>query len=95
MKEFFINILDSLGLAWWAEIVTDSPRCTYYFGPFASEADAQAAKAGYIEDLEQESAVGIRCTVKRCKPDKLTIYDENDVMETIPTPSSAVLSGQT
>jgi len=93
MKEFFINILDGLGLSWWAEIVTDAPRCTYYFGPFASEADAQAAKAGYIEDLEQEGAVGIRCTVKRCKPDRLTIYD--DAMETIPTPSTAVLSGQT
>lgn len=76
MKEILIKILDFLGLALWVEIVTDNPRCTYYFGPFLSVQEAQAAKGGYIEDLENEGACGISVTFKRCKPTNLTIFDE-------------------
>ena len=76
MKEVLIKILHFMGLACWVEIVTDSPRCTYYFGPFVSEQEAHAAKSGYIEDLENEGAQGISVTVRRCKPTNLTIFDE-------------------
>jgi hypothetical protein len=72
MKEVLINILQSLGLAWWVEIVTDKPQCTYYFGPFASAKEAEATKAGYLEDLQNEGAQEIRVAVKRCKPENLT-----------------------
>ena len=78
MKEVFLKILQILGLAWWVEIVTDNPRCTYYFGPFASEQDADTAKGGYVEDLENEGAQGIFVAVKRCKPSTLTIFDDLD-----------------
>ncbi|MBD0362189.1 MAG: DUF1816 domain-containing protein [Coleofasciculus sp. C3-bin4] len=76
MKEVLIKILHFMGLACWVEIVTDSPRCTYYFGPFVSEQEAHAAKSGYVEDLENEGAQGISVTVRRCKPTNLTIFDE-------------------
>ncbi|NEQ20449.1 MAG: DUF1816 domain-containing protein [Microcoleus sp. SIO2G3] len=76
MKEVLIKILQFLGLAFWVEIVTDNPCCTYYFGPFFSNEEAQAAKNGYVEDLENEGAQGIVVSVKRCKPSKLTIFDE-------------------
>ncbi|HBB35512.1 MAG TPA: hypothetical protein DDZ80_00765 [Cyanobacteria bacterium UBA8803] len=76
MKEVFTKILQTLGLAFWVEIVTESPQCTYYFGPFFTEEEANAAKGGYIEDLEGEGAQGIFVTVKRCKPTNLTIFDE-------------------
>ena len=39
--------------------------------------DAEEAKYGYIEDLEAEDARGISVTVKRCKPEELTIYDQS------------------
>ncbi len=77
-REFFTSLLNTLGFAWWVEIGTDHPRCTYYFGPFATETEATAEKDGYIEDLENEGAQGIRVLVKRCKPRKLTIFDEVD-----------------
>lgn len=77
MKEFFISILHFFGLAWWVEIVTDSPRCTYYFGPYFSAKEAEYNKAGYLEDLQQEGAKGIKVAVKRCKPGNLTIYDDS------------------
>lgn len=76
MKEILIKILDFLGLALWVEIVTDNPRCTYYFGPFLSVQEAQTAKSGYIEDLENEGASSICVNLKRCKPTNLTIFDE-------------------
>jgi hypothetical protein len=76
-KNIFTSILETVGLAVWIEIVTDSPRCTYYCGPFMSESEAHAAKTGYIEDLETEGTKGLSVMVKRCKPEKLTIYDDS------------------
>ncbi len=76
LKEILVSILYTFGWAWWVEIVTQNPRCTYYFGPFISANEANAAKSGYVEDLEQEGAQGIILVVKRCKPDNLTISDE-------------------
>lgn len=86
MKEIWTSILQTVGAAWWVEIKTDSPRCTYYFGPFASAGEAEEHKGGYVEDLVQEGAQGIRLSIKRCKPSKLTIYDEQE----IPRRSAAV-----
>jgi hypothetical protein len=85
MKETWTSILQTVGAAWWVEIVTDSPRCTYYFGPFASATEAEQHKGGYVEDLVQEGAQGIKLSIKRCKPHKLTIYDEQEM----PTRSAA------
>ena len=76
-KNIFTSILETVGLAVWIEIVTDSPRCTYYFGPFMSESEANAAKTGYIEDLETEGTKGLSVMIKRCKPENLTIYDDS------------------
>lgn len=76
MKEFLISSMEFLGIAWWVEITTDQPRCTYYFGPFFSEAAAKDHQAGYVEDLEKEGAQNIRIEVKRCKPANLTIFEE-------------------
>lgn len=59
---------------WWIEISTQSPQCTYYFGPFNSEAEAIANHQGYIEDLEQEGAQGIEYKIERCyRPRRLTV----------------------
>jgi hypothetical protein len=76
MQEFFTGLLDFLGFAWWVEVKTESPRCTYYFGPFLTAKEAEAAKPGYVEDLQQESAQGIVAITKRCKPVQLTVYDD-------------------
>lgn len=70
------SLMQALGLAWWVEIKTDSPRCIYYFGPFASSAEAEAAKPGYVEDLEKENAEGIAVSIRRGKPGTLTIDEE-------------------
>ncbi|TVP63643.1 MAG: DUF1816 domain-containing protein [Leptolyngbya sp. LCM1.Bin17] len=64
---------------WWVEIKTNHPACTYYFGPFDTDTEAEVLKGGYIEDLEQEGAQNIRAVLLHCStPDQLTISDEAD-----------------
>jgi hypothetical protein len=78
LGRFLANILGQ-PKAWWVEIKTSQPSCTYYFGPFDSELEATTAKGGYIEDLEQEGAQNIQTLVQLCShPDQLTITDEWD-----------------
>lgn len=86
----FVDRILAGGKAWWIEIQTDSPRCIYYFGPFNAEAEAEMARAGYIEDLEQEGAQHIKAAIKRCRaPQNLTIDDSE---EETPGRLSAALS---
>lgn len=92
MKDFLMACLNTLGLAWWVEITTESPQLTYYFGPFSTVEAAKAAQAGYVEDLEQEGAQGIQVQTKRCKPDKLTIA--HDAEEQLKLEKMPVLSGR-
>lgn len=92
LKELLISLLNFLGLAWWVKIATEKPRCTYYFGPFMSKSEAEAAKSGYIEDLDQEGAQGLTFAIERCKPSNLTIYDEMGEMGSRGT--SPAFSGQ-
>lgn len=78
MKELLLKLMDSLGFAFWVEIVTENPHCTYYFGPFAGKNEAETAKAGYVEDLQGEGAAIASLQVKRCQPGQLTIYDDRE-----------------
>ena len=93
IKEKLTSLFASFGWAWWVEIVTQNPRCIYYFGPFLSSKEADAAKAGYVEDLELEGAQGIVVKIKRCKPENLTIAE--DISERFERQVKPVLSGQT
>ncbi len=73
-----MNLFSSnqLELFWWVEINTSVPCCTYYFGPFDSEKEAQVSRTGYVEDLYQEEARDIVAVVKQCQPDVLTIFQD-------------------
>jgi len=76
MKEFLISLLNFFGLAWWVEVKTSAPRCIYYFGPFLTQAEAATAKAGYVEDIENEEAEGVSVSIHRCKPITLTVAED-------------------
>jgi Domain of unknown function (DUF1816) len=77
LSGWFTGIANQVGMAWWVEVTTTSPRCTYYFGPFLNEAEAQTAKPGYLEDIEREGAQGMQVVVKRCKPSTLTVCEDS------------------
>ena len=73
MNGLLTGVFEVLGLAHWVVVKTESPACTYYFGPFLNQDEAEQSKPGYIADLEAEGAVGITAEVKKCrKPDNLT-----------------------
>ena len=38
--------------------------------------EAEAAKAGYVEDIENEDAQVISVLIQRCKPVNLTVADD-------------------
>ena len=78
IAEFWTNGLYLFGRAWWVEILTTVPKCTYYFGPFANAHEAARSIVGYVEDLEGESAQGIQTYVRRFQPQQLTTDDEYD-----------------
>jgi hypothetical protein len=73
---FFTSYLEMTGKAWWVEIVTKKPDCTYYFGPFATHREAQVSQLGYIEDLEQERPQLIAIEIKQCQPKELTVFED-------------------
>ncbi|KAI9129252.1 DUF1816 domain-containing protein [Acaryochloris sp. CCMEE 5410] len=76
LSSFLADLSNHLGLAWWVEIKTLSPICTYFFGPFLIRKEAEAALFGYVEDLEAEQAQNIVAHIQRCHPPHLTICNE-------------------
>ncbi|AFY96776.1 protein of unknown function (DUF1816) [Chamaesiphon minutus PCC 6605] len=79
-KSLISNARDYCTPAWWIEIFTAQPKCTYYFGPFDRIWEAETAVSGYLEDLQSELAQGIQAQINKCcQPDLLTIeYDPSD-----------------
>jgi hypothetical protein len=76
LLDFKIPIPNLLQRAWWVKVDTESPACTYYFGPFDSEKEAQFSQVGYVDDLIEEGAKNISVEVQRTRPKYLTIYDD-------------------
>lgn len=61
---------------WWVKIITETPHCIYYFGPFDRAREAELTQNGYIEDLEQEGAKGITVLILQDQPETLTICED-------------------
>lgn len=70
-----LQLSQELGLAYWIKITTQNPECTYFFGPFLSEFEAQQYWSGYVEDLTHEGAADISVHIDRCRPSQLTILE--------------------
>ena len=84
MKELLLKLFEAFGFAHWLEITTEQPECTYYFGPYLSHKEAEMAKPGFIEDLNNEGEQNIKVTFKRCRtPEELTIFDESESKKTL------------
>jgi len=75
-EEIFTDYLEKMGLACWIEIITESPECIYYFGPFAGGYEAQQSLQGYLEDLQAEDAQIVSLDIRRGIPRELTIIEE-------------------
>ncbi|MGF1458870.1 MAG: DUF1816 domain-containing protein [Leptolyngbyaceae cyanobacterium] len=81
LKRLFGFLFDSKSDAnekWWLEVKTAAPACTYYFGPFDSESEAEQRKQGYLDDLHQEGSkvLSTQSITLTSPPDNLTVYEE-------------------
>ena len=66
---------NKLGLAWWAKIQTDSPKVTYWFGPFLTKRNLNGNLEIFIRELNEEGSTNITHTLIRCKKSEpLTIH---------------------
>ncbi len=84
MKNFFSSLFSFFSPPWWVKITTAEPVCTYYFGPFSSEAEANKSKPGYVEDLEGEGAQNIQVSFQQSsEPKELTIEAEMSVPSSV------------
>lgn len=62
-----------LNLAWWIQIVTNSPKFIYFFGPFSTQKEAKYFQPDYVEDLISEKAIIVDVSLKYCQPISITI----------------------
>lgn len=92
MKDIWLKFLETTGKAFWVEVKTETPACTYYFGPFPNAQEAESARPGYIEDLVEEGAQGIETKISQMQPEELTI--EHSSGESIDHEVRPVLRGQ-
>ncbi len=77
--DIWSNPINSYRQDWWIKIFTGKPKCTYYFGPFASALEAKIATKGFVEDLESEFAQGIRTKIDR-HPQPVSLTIEHDLI---------------
>ncbi len=75
LQEFAQRVSYLCGLESNGKISTTIPCCTYYFGPFDDLKEAKINQPGYVEDLIEEKAQGIKVEIKRCQPQLLTIEE--------------------
>ncbi|MDB9526248.1 DUF1816 domain-containing protein [Oscillatoria sp. CS-180] len=97
MKNILSQLFGSLfgsDKSWWLEIKTAGPACTYYFGPFDTEPEAELAKPGYVDDLQQEGAkvIAVIAIALSEPPEQLTVYEEG--MDGVAPEPKPALSGQ-
>jgi hypothetical protein len=59
---------------WWIKVQTETPTCTYYFGPFSQKDEAKNSQVGYLDDLVKEGAREITVDIEKSCPQQLTIY---------------------
>ncbi|NJM98973.1 MAG: DUF1816 domain-containing protein [Phormidesmis sp. RL_2_1] len=77
LKRLF-SIVHNRKQPWWIKIQTQTPECTYYFGPFDSKKEAIVSQTGYVEDLVQEGAQHVISALEKTRPARLTscVFDE-------------------
>ena len=63
---------------WWVEVDTDSPKRTYYFGPYDSRQEASDKSNKYIRDLEKKGSKKISINIKQgSQPTQLRASEES------------------
>ena len=61
------NFGNKLGLAWWAKVQTQTPKVTYWFGPFLTKRSLKGNLQPFLKELSEEGSTNISHDLVRCK----------------------------
>ena len=61
------NLINLLGLAWWARVQTCEPSATYWFGPFLTKRSLKNNLSGFVEELSVEGTGDVSYSSMRCR----------------------------
>ena len=68
------SLSNSLGIAWWAEVKTQTPTSTYWFGPFLTKRSLNMNLNDFLHDLDDEGSTGVdHRSVRARRKEPLTI----------------------
>jgi len=59
------NLVNGLGMAWWARVETHSPDAIYWFGPFVRRSKLEASLPAFLADLRGEAPGSLESTCLR------------------------------
>ncbi|MBX2865010.1 MAG: DUF1816 domain-containing protein [Leptolyngbyaceae cyanobacterium MAG.088] len=75
MENLINQVFGLLNKSWWLEIMTASPSCGYFFGPFDSESEALEQQLRHVKDIEyQGHEVLLVSVVRRQAPEKRMVH---------------------
>ena len=66
-KKLIRKLGNNLGLAWWAQVNTQDPKVTYWFGPFLTKKNLKINLETFLNDLDDEGSNEITHSLIRCK----------------------------
>ena len=64
--EGILNILNFLGLAWWAKVETKGPDVVYWFGPFISKDRLEIKLKTFLKDISHENPILVDHALIKC-----------------------------
>ncbi len=65
--EALIDLVNSLGLAWWSKVETNTPKVTYMFGPFLTRKGLESSLPTFLNDLSNEFDIPASITHKELR----------------------------
>ena len=65
--EALFDLVNTLGLAWWSKVETNTPHVTYMFGPFLTRRSLKINLPTFLEDLSGEGFDSINHSLVRCR----------------------------
>ena len=71
--EALFDLVNTLGLAWWSKVETNTPHVTYMFGPFLTRKGLESSLPAFLNDLSNEIPSSISHTeLRACFSEPLT-----------------------
>lgn len=62
-------------LCWWIQVSMKEPECVFFYGPFATQREAESQLSGYVKDLLQEGISDMSIDIQQRRFEEISIAD--------------------